>query len=387
MIQALLADFRVQEARGHLRGITPARATLATILGSGLVGFARGYYGQGWNDTVSEARRTANAEDTALHFQDAMLSELTRDIRPWSTAMMSIQEATSTDFTILLDNIRNRVVRETYQPVTDTPLMDCAIKRTTSNFRELRGVRFDSLDELVIRPEGTDVTFAEIGYTTDNYAIASYELGWRCTWELIKNDDLTVAQHALMALGKAARRTRAKTLLRAILAGLTATRYTPLAGVGGPTIANLDDVLSNEFAAEVTETGTALGTTITDIDFPTKWKTTANTSLHSAQIVAVTGTKTPAANPVYELCDAHEDLISREILGSDWIAYDRNFQWLEFATLDDFQAGPATYTQLPDVVENLDHGSFTNHSIGVKVGDAHGALVTGVKGVRLVAGS
>lgn len=380
MIQKLYSDFRVQEARGHLRGISPAKATIATILGASLVAFNRGYYGQGWTDALSEARQVNNAEQTAAHFQDAMLSELTRDVRP---LCVSLSEASSTDFPILLDNVRNRVIRETYQAITDTPMIDAASKRTVSNFRQIKGVRYDTLDELRIRPEGADVTFAEIGYTEDGYSIASYELGWKCTWELIKNDDLSVAQNSLLALGKAARRTRAKTLLRALLA----LNRTTLSTVGGPTIDRLEALISTELGSEVNADGQRMGVTLTDIAFPTKWKTTAAAALTSATVVGPSSARNPSANPVFGAATPHEDTLMAEVLTDDWIGWDRNANWLEFATLDDFVAGPATYTQMPDVVENLDQGSFMNHSIAVKIGDAIGAKVTSNKGVRRIAGA
>jgi hypothetical protein len=59
---------------------------------------------------------------------------------------------------------------------------------------------------------------------------------------------------------------------------------------------------------------------------------------------------------------------------------------LEVATLSGFEGGPRTYTKLPDVIEHPEEGSFDNHTISVKFGDAVGATVTDDNGVVRVNG-
>ena len=65
----------------------------------------------------------------------------------------------------------------------------------------------------------------------------------------------------------------------------------------------------------------------------------------------------------------------------------RGLPWLEFAALRGFEAGPLTYTKLPDVQEHVEQGSFDNHSLAVKVGDTVGAAVIDQTAVVRVAGA
>lgn len=254
-----------------------------------------------------------------------------------------------------------------------------------TDFKQIKGVRVDNFDRLIARPEGTDVEYAKFGYTEDGYQVVNYELAFGFTWEMWKNDDLSLLEIAMLNLGKAARRSRSMVVLEAILSALAPTTVgTP----GGPTIARLDQLITEEFGQENDDQGKPMGVSLTDIAFPTTWKTAALASLNSQNVLGPTAASTPEANPVYGCATPHEERLMRAVLGSDWLAWDNHVSWLEFAVLDDFQRGPRTYTQLPDVNgENVDQGSFSNHSLAIKLGDAFGAKVTTDKGVRRIKGA
>ena len=76
-----------------------------------------------------------------------------------------------------------------------------------------------------------------------------------------------------------------------------------------------------------------------------------------------------------------------EVLGKDWLGIDAASPSIEFATLEGFEAGPKTYTQMCDVKEVSDEGSFKNHTFAVKVGDAFGWKIFDPTMIRRVKGA
>ncbi len=387
-------EMRVREARGQLGGVNAATATVALALAAGAAAFQRSFFGPVWAQEqarATEARRAASSDEIAGQIQEALLSELTRDVYP---AMRIAQEAASTDFSTVLENVRQRVVRDRYQPVTSTELMMIVGQpNIVSDFKQIRGVRWSGFDELPKNPEGTSLEYSEIGQTTDYYAVAKYRLGVKLTYEMIKNDQVQLFVNQLAALGDAAQRTRAKIVLRAIADGLSAVQFNSAAG--GPTIERIDDLISNPstgFASQTVTNAdgstTEIGTTPTHIFVAPVWQTTLASALNSQFAPsASTSVRNPQANPVYQTAQGVTDRLMAPIFGKDWLAVDTmQPPQVEQAVLDDFAGGPRTLTQMADVVEAQDFGDFANMSAAVQVADAHGAKLVSTVGIFRVDG-
>jgi hypothetical protein len=125
---------------------------------------------------------------------------------------------------------------------------------------------------------------------------------------------------------------------------------------------------------------------LTDIFYPVKWKITATEALKSEYVIGPTAGKNPSKNVVFGIAEPHEERLMASVLGNDWLGWDNTVPFVERAVLDDFQGGPLTYTKTPDVNEHPDQGSFDNHSLSVKVGDAVGGKVIETAGVVRVKG-
>lgn len=368
MIHKILTGYQIAEAKNQIPAGSAVKATFCTVLEAGIVAFHKGYFGdKAWNDLDSDVKANRAAYEAAGALQESLLTDVTR-IRA------GLREAqTSTDFPVVLANIRNRVVRGSYNPVNSV-LWDLAEKRTTADFKLMKGVRVGTFDGLTLRPEGEDVDLTKVEYTEDGYAVANYEKGVYFTWEMWRNDDLGVFSLGLKNLGKAANRTRGKVVLSAIKNGVAQTTPTT-AGVGGPTIARLSEVIET-LADRNNDDGTEMDFGITDIAYPAVWALTVAETLKSQYVLNGSASKNPSINPVFGIAAPHEDRMMKRELGKDWLIWDNNYPWLEVATLSGFEAGPKTYTKMPDVIENPDEGSFDNHSVAVKFGDAVGAMVT-----------
>lgn len=382
----------VAAAKGHIPHHLVERATLATILEAGAVAFHKAYYGAPeWAKVSSDVKANRQAYEDAGRLQESFLGDVSRISRELREA------ATSSDLPLILGDIRNRVIRDTLNPV-QSHFWEIALPRVATDFKTMRSYRVNPAQELVLRAEGEDVELTTITMAADGYAVANYELGILFTWENWKNDDLGIYTIALRNLGIAAQRTRAKVVLQAIAAGVTAVDLTTLtaiptytATVGGPTIDNL--VYATQYLAQVTNPldpmvpARAMGFMPTDIAYAARWLIQANQSLRSATLVGPTAARTPSANPVFGIATPHEERIMAEVLGNDWLLWDSNVPFVERAVLDEFAGGPLTYTQMPDVVEHVNQGLFSNHSVGTKVGDAVGAKVISTLPVLRVKGS
>lgn len=370
-------EFQLAAARGHLPAHLVGAATLATILESGVTAFQRAYFGPThWDNVRNELQANAAGAETAGTLQESLLTDISAIRRPLRESM------TTSDLAGVLGTIRSRVLRKTFNPV-ESDIFSLATKRTAQDFRLMQGYRVDPFSRLALRPESTDVTYANWGITPDGYRVSNYELAIAYTWEMWVNDDLGVFVTAMENLGVAGRRNRALIVFEAIAAQLTRT---VLGTAGGPDVAHVQaaiDFLNNQTSAQ----GGVLPFDLTDIAIPSTWRTQLATTLNSERLLGLTGSNTPEANPVYQAATPHREPMMKEILGQDWLAWDNRYPWLEFATLAGFEGGPKTYTKLPNVQEHIDEGSFENHALAVKVGDAVGAFVTQTQAVVRVAGS
>ena len=376
-IREINHSYQLAAARGHIPQSAVNPATLATILESGVLSFQRGYFGaKAWNEATSDyqANRTANEDAGVLH--ERLLTDISALDKPLRESM------TTSDLAGVLGTIRSRILRQSLNPV-ESDIFALAKKRTAPDFRMLKGYRTDPFNRLILRPEDTDVTYAQFGVSEDGYRVSNYELALSYTWEMYLNDDLGIFTRALENMGIAARRGRALVVFEAIRD--TLAPQTLAGSAGGPDVAHVQaaiDYLNNQ----TTAAGGVLPYDLTDIAYPTKWRTLAATTLNSERLLGLTTGKTPEANPVYQAATPHREPMMKEILGSDWLAWDNRYDWLEFATLAGFEAGPKTYTKMPNVMENMDQGSFENHSLAVKVGDAVGAQVLPIGAVVRVLG-
>ena len=377
-MKSIYHNYQLAEARGHIKAGTAGRATLATILEAGVVAFHRGYFGDAAYAKAMESARSANHEagEVAGVLQESLLSDVSRMNR-------ALREAqTTTDFPVILANLRNSVLRGSYNPV-ESAIFAFAQRRTAPDFKKMNGYRVGAFDRLKLRPEGTDVERTALSMTEDGYRVANYELAVPFTWEAWVNDDLSAFTIGLQNLGIAARRTRALVAYEAIKADLTA--QTLASAAGGPTIERVE-ALVQALAEQTNDDGKPMPRSLSDIIAPAKWRTTIATTLNSELVLGTTA-KAPAANPVFRTAEPHEEPMMAEVLGADWIGFDKINPFLEVATLRGFEAGPKTYTKLPDVVEHIEEGSFDNHSVEVKVGDAVGAKIIDDKSVIRVKGS
>jgi hypothetical protein len=373
-------QYQLAAARGHIKQEVVNAATLATILESGITAFQKGYMGHAeWDKIKSDLEANGKAEDIAGTLQESLLTDVTAIRRPLRESM------TTSDLAAVLGTIRSRILRKTFNPV-ESDIFALAQKRPAADFRLMQGYRVDPFNRLALRPEATDVTYANWGVTADGYRVSNFELAISYTWEMWTNDDLGVFMIAMENLGVAARRNRALICFEAIAAQLPRTQVAGAAG--GPDVAHVQGVI-DYLTNQVSPQGGVLPFDLTDIAIPTTWRTLAATTLNSENLLALSSSasKQGTANPVYKAADLHREPMMKEILGQDWLAWDNRYPWLEFSTLAGFETGPRTYAKLPNVQEYIDQGSFENHSLAVKVGDVCGAFVTQAQAVVRVMGS
>ena len=381
-------------ARGHFPEQLVAKATVATVLEAAANRFHATYFGKGWSEEQRTVRSLAhNAREDAMKMMDHLITDIEPVYKRLGAAM------TTTDFPLVLAQVRDRVRRESYNPV-ESSFFDVATRRTARDFKLLRGIRTDPFDRLKLRPEGASVEYAAFASTEDGYSVANYELAIPFTWEAWVNDDIGEFLAAMENLGIAARRNRALVVIEAVRNGTVRTTLsganvegTP--GAGGPTPANLV-ALYQVFAEQTNADGKPMPRLLSTIAVPAKWTITARQTLNSQLVVTgATSTTRPHENAAQGLAALRVEPMLAEVFGegggsnnvADWLGWDASQRWLEFATLSGYEGGPRTYTKLPDVVETLDEGSFDNHAMAIKVSDNIGAKVTDTKSVVRVAGA
>lgn len=391
-IRKIQHAYELAAARGHIPEQLVAKATVATILEAGASEFHKAYFGKAWGEAVTSARAARHdGYDTAMRMAEGLIE----DISPVFRALGAVH--TTTDFPLALAQVRDRVRRESYNPV-ESQVFGLATPRTASDFKALRGIRTDPFNRLKLRPEGTNVEYATFASTEDLYQVANYELAVGFTWESWVNDDIGEFMVAMRNLGIAARRNRALVVFEAIRAGTNRVTLSGTiegtAGAGGPTPANVV-ALYQALAEQTNADGKPLPRLLTDIAVPAKWAVTGRQTLDSEHVVAGAGNARPRNNAAFGLANLLVEPMMAEVMGegggsnnaADWIGFDRNQAWLEFATLAGYEAGPRTFTKLPDVLETINEGSFDNHTLAVKVSDNVAAKVVDAKSVVRVAGA
>lgn len=390
-IKEIRTAYRLAAAKGVIPEAAVEKATLATILEAGTSAFHRAYFGKGWNEAVDAARAQHDGTNDAMVMAEALIT----DILPMRKALGAAM--TTTDFPLALAQIRDRVRRRAYDPV-ESNVAALARRRTATDFKPLRGIRGYAFDRLKLRPEATSVEYASFGSTEDGYRVANWELAIAFSWESWVNDDLGEFVIAMEGLGRAARRNRALVIFEAIVAGtsrttLSGTNEEGTAAAGGPTAANIVAAYA-ALAGQTNADGKPIPRLLTDIAVPAKWTITARTTLRSEHAVAATSTRGMRANAAFGLANLLVEPMMAEVMGvggsntvSDWLAFDSTQDWLEFAALSGYEAGPRTFTKLPDVVETIDEGSFDNKSLAVKVSDNIGAKVVDAKSILRIAGA
>jgi hypothetical protein len=387
-IRHLERTLSVQAAKGRFNENIVPKVTMALIMEAGMIAFHKGYYGaKEWDEISQDAGK-------ARHEGNEFIGRITESLVTDISNIRRIREniMTTSDFPLALSMIRDRARRDSYFPV-ESPILAFARKRTANDFKRMRGVRTDVFDRLIKRPEGTTVKYVSFGSTEDGYQIANYELALGFTWESYINDDIGEFIAASAALGVAARRTRQYITLEAIRSQVA--RELIGGSVGGPDSDRLI-ALFDAFSSQTTTVNLPDGTTATkpmpmllsDIIIPIKWTITANNALQSTNIAYGGSVAKMSRNPSQGLAVATVDPMMGEFDNpSDWLGIDNRQQWLEFAALRGYEAGPKTFTKLPDVMETMDEGTFANHTFDIKISDNVGALVTNVKAVKRVQGA
>ena len=399
-ISEIRRAYEVAAARGHLPEHLVPKAVIATILEAGASAFHKAYFGnKAWNEAV-EAARASHAARAVTHAAQeealGLVEHLISDISPTYRALGAAH--TTTDFPLALAQVRDRVRRDSYNPV-ESGVYARARRRTANDFKALRGIRTDAFDRLKLRPEGTSVTYATFASTEDLYQIANYELAVGFTWEAWKNDDIGEFTIALANLGVAARRTRALVTFEAILAGtsrttLSGTNVEGTAAAGGPTPANVVAIYQ-ALAEQTNDDGKPMPRTLTSIAVPAKWTVTGRQTLNSQHVVTGANGTRMRDNAAFGLASLLVEPMMAEVFGTgggsnnvaDWLAFAGSQDWLEFAALAGYEAGPRTFTKMPDVLETLDEGSFDKHELAVKMSDNVGAKVIDGKSVLRIAGA
>ena len=364
MSKTLHARFQVAEARGEIPEGTAGQFTFATIAETGITAFARAYYGQ---EAFAAAQSAAQSEQASLELAEAYIDDIAAIQRV--NGMMATHS--TSDFPLMLSTARINAVRNQYAS-PDSAWRSFASVTTASDFRTIRSLRLTDTGELVLRPEGTNVTYTTFSESDDGYRVANYERALSYTWEMWKNDEVGAFTRALESLGRGALRTEAMVVFTAIRDGLV--RAALPGGGGVPTIARLTE-LENLFAQRTftDADGNSLeyGYTLTDIIHGTSQRIAFNQVLSQQFTDFNNGTP----NPVAGAFSTHLERLWARVMGRDYVGYDRDVDWLEVAFLDDYAGGPKTFTKIPNVREHPNEGSFENHSLHIKVGHTLGAKV------------
>lgn len=362
MSKQLLLKMQLAEARGEIPEGTAASAMYATVAEAGVRAALGGYYG---HEAINAAMSNAKAEQMALDISD----EIVADVAP---LMRSLQAThTTSDFPLALGQLRSRRVKEAFQ-AQESNWRDFATVTSTPDFKPIRALRMNGIPELLPRPEGTDVQYASFGETEEGYRVANLERAVKYTWESHLNDDVGLFTRQLEALGKGARITEQVVVFSAIRDGLARTPLT--AGIGAPAIERLTE-MEQALAARSFNTGeaqVAYGFMLTDLIIGTAERIAVNQILNTQFTDYQGGTP----NPMQGAFQSHVEPMWARVMGRDYVGYDRNAEWIEVAFLRGFENGPRTYVKLPDEQNFADEGSFSDHSLHVKVGHSLGAKVT-----------
>jgi hypothetical protein len=390
--QKLFAKYELAEARGQIPQGSAVGLTYANILELGVRSAAEGYYG---SEALSSALTAAKAEQAALDLSDDILA----DVRAITKVYGKLEDfnaeyggkvgATHTtgDFPKALANLRRTIIRQ------DTPIGTAAWRSwiparlvgTTPNFQAIRGLNMSQMGELKKRAEGTDVQYTTMGFTSDFFFVANYERAFGYTWEMWLNDEINAFTRALRTMGEGALRTEAVVIFTAILDGVARTTGTGIS-TGGPTQANITALRRVMAARAVTDVDgvSTIGQILPNhLVYGAEWDDVAEIALNTQY----TDYQAGKPNPIFKKLAPHMERLFARVFTSDWIAFDDTIDFIDVRFLEGFQGGPLTYSEMPDVNEHPEQGSFKNHSLGVKVGHTLGAKITNADGVGRVQGA
>lgn len=369
MSKTLYLKAQLAEAKGEIDPGQAAQVTYAAIVASAVQAAAEGYYGTNvLNLALSNAKVEQMSEDTL----DSMLEDIS-DMR-----RVLNETHTTTDFPLALANLRQRTLRAAYEgtaPTWRSWVRPSAII-TVSDFKTIRGLRVTELPELKARAEGTDVQYASFGETEDGYRVANFERALKYTWEMWLNDEVGMFARALASYGRGAYRTEQIVIFEAIAAGLVRSTENGLTA-GVPDIARIQKMrqaLTNRAFIDSDGKSVEYGYDITDFVFGTANRDTFTQTLNQNFVGGDTQAQTSVPNPVKGAGTAHMERLWSRVFGTDYIGFDADADWLEVAFLESFQGGPLFYTKMPDT-DQPSQGSFSNHSLEVKVGHTLGAKV------------
>jgi hypothetical protein len=386
--KTMFLRFQLAEAKGEIPTGSAVGLTYATIAEAGAKSVANGFYGQ---EAVAEAlsgvqkdnvgQTTAQREQTMMDLAEGVI----RDIRPVTRALTEAH--TTSDFPLALANLRTRILRKAYTGAL-SDWRSFASVLTVPDFKNIRGLRLSEIGGLKLRPEGTDVKFASFGESEDGYRVGNYERGLAYTWEMWENDEVGAFMRGLESLGRAAKRTEIEVVMQAIASGLT--RITDVGQTGAPTIATIKAVrlaFAQRAFKDSDGTDVPYGFDITDIIFGTENRDAIQQLLVAETEPGASGNRGNTPNILRGFATPHFERLLSKYIGTDFVVFDNQVDWLEVAFKEGFQGGPKTYTKIPDVKEEPGEGSFANHTFEVKLGHVIGAKVIDPMGAARVGGA
>lgn len=389
MSKTLYLRMQHAEALGQIPAGTAARLTSATIAEAAALGFSRGYYGdRAVEQALSDARQerlktpmnTADWEQYTLNLADQHISDargITRTL---------VDTHTTSDFPLAFANLRTRTVRESDAPEVDSSWRTWGgvRTRTTSDFRNMNGLKLTIPGDLLPRAEGEDVKYTTFGETADGYRVGNYERAWKYTWEMHLADDIGLLASMTNEMGKSARRTELRVIFEAIKAGLTIKSGANAGAVDITKLGALRTAFGSQTYKNADGKTEDLGVDPTDIVYGIDQRDAIFAALNQ---LTVDGTQAGLVNPLKGVLTPHYERMWRRIFGADYLLFDRTVNWLEVAFLEGFQGGAKFYAKIPDVDRYEDEGSFSDHSLHGKVGHALGAKIVSETGAWLVKGS
>lgn len=370
MAKSIFLRFQVAEARGEIPVGSSGSLTMATLLEAGVRAAMDGYYGR---DAVNKAISDARAENRALEVADQLLD----DVKPVVRVLQDTH--TSTDFPLALANLRQRVLRGAYQGTAATwrNWLPARNIRTTPDFKQIRDLRLTEIAEPTLRPEGSDVQYASFGESESGYTVANYERAVRYTWEMYLNDEVGAFMRAMESLGRGASRVEQVVIFQAIAAGLARSTEGAVTA-GAPTIDRVKAMRNALTQRQLTDSdgnATDYGFDLTDMLAGVTNRDALLQILNQTYEGASNAAASAVPNVLAGAFTLHIERLWRRVLGNDYVGFDREADWLEVSFLEGFQGGPRFYTQMPDVVESLNQGSFSNNTLAVKISHVLGARV------------
>lgn len=122
--------------------------------------------------------------------QILMLAMRPRELRGQFRVEPRIAFAHSTsDFPLLLQDVLNKSLRARYVEKPKTwPIW---VRPTTNvDFKQIKRIALSGVQDLVLKPEGAEVKYGTMSESRETYYLATYARGFKCTREMLINDDL-----------------------------------------------------------------------------------------------------------------------------------------------------------------------------------------------------